>query len=134
MTGVITTPLGGEVIGSAIEVHRALGPGLLESIYGTCLRHELALRGIRYISETAVPVSYKGLSLPCGYRVDLVVEGTLLVELKTVDRLLPIHEAQILTYLKLLDLPQALLLNFNARLLTEGLRSYIRPAGQTPIR
>ncbi len=95
--------------------------------------HELGLRGVRYISQAPLPVIYKGIALACGYRVDLIIEGTLLVELKTVDRILPIHHAQMLTYLKLLDLPQALLINFNVILLREGLKSFVRTADTSTV-
>ena len=130
---LITSPLVRQVIGSAIDVHRALGPGLLESVYHTCMTHELGLRGVRSISQAAVPVVYKGIALACGYRVDLIIEGTLLVELKTVDQILPIHHAQMLTYLKLLDLPQALLINFNATQLREGLKSFLHTPGTSIV-
>jgi GxxExxY protein len=133
MAELITSPLVRQVIGSAIDVHRALGPGLLESVYQTCLAHELGLRGVRYISQAPLPVVYKGMALACGYRVDLIIEGTLLVELKTVDRILPIHHAQMLTYLKLLDLPQALLINFNVTQLRDGLKSFVRTPGPSTV-
>jgi GxxExxY protein len=110
------------VIGACIEVHRHLGPGLLESTYEHCLCHELALRGIPFRRQVPVPLSYKGLSLDCAYRLDLLVEPQLLVELKAVERLLPIHEAQVLTYLKLTGLKTALLVNFNMPVLRFGLR------------
>lgn len=99
----------------------------------TPLAHELGLRGVRYIAQAAVPVVYKGIALARGYRVDLIIEGTLLVELKTVDRILPIHQAQMLTYLKLLDLPQALLINFNATQLREGLKSFLHTPGTSMV-
>ena len=110
------------VIGACIEVHRHLGPGLLESTYEHCLCHELTLRGIGFRRQVPVPLSYKGLSLDCGYRLDLLVEPQILVELKAVERLLPIHEAQALTYLKLTGLKTALLVNFNVPVLRLGLR------------
>ncbi len=88
------------VIGAAIEVHRALGPGLLESAYEQCLCHELSLRGIPFSRQVDLPVVYKGVRLDCGYRMDLVVDDQVIVEIKTVDRLSPVHEAQLLTYLK----------------------------------
>jgi GxxExxY protein len=110
------------VIGSAIEAHRALGPGLLESAYQRCLKRELCLRSIPYRSEVELPVSYKGERLDCGYRLDLVVAECLVVEVKSVERLLPVHEAQLLTYLRLAALPIGLLINFNARALRMGVR------------
>jgi GxxExxY protein len=102
-----------EVIGACIEVHRHLGPGLLESAYEMCLCHELHLRGFRFERQRPLPVEYKGVRLDCGYRLDLIVDDWLLIELKTVERLLPIHEAQVITYLKLTRLDTALLVNFN---------------------
>jgi GxxExxY protein len=114
------------VIGACIEVHRQLGPGLLESVYEQCLCHELRLRGVRFRRQVSVPVFYKDLLLDCGYRVDLVVEKQLVVELKSVERLVPLHEAQTLTYLKLLSMPTALLVNFNVRVLKNGLRRLSR--------
>jgi GxxExxY protein len=111
-----------DVIGALIEVHRALGPGLLESAYEACLCAELSLRGLRFGRQQAIAVEYKGLHLDCGYRLDLVVEGRILLELKTVERLLPIHEAQVVTYLRLARLPVGLLVNFNVIVLKSGLR------------
>ena len=110
------------VIGSAIEVHRALGPGLLESAYEICLCRELSLREISFERQVAIPVEYKGVKLDCGYRADLVVGGKILVEIKAVDQLAPIHEAQLLSYLKLSGLRLGLLINFNERMLTHGVR------------
>ena len=116
-------PLVTEIIGCAIEVHEALGPGLLESAYRVCLKREFALRGIRFASELALPLVYKGVRLDCGYRLDFVIDDRVVVEIKAVDRLAPIHEAQLITYLKLLKAPRGLLLNFNVPRLTKGLRS-----------
>ena len=110
------------VIGAAIEVHRALGPGLLESVYTQCLCHELNLRGLSFVTEHSLPVVYKGLRLDCGYRVDLVVAGAVVVEVKAVDRLAPVHEAQLLTYLRLGGWQVGLLLNFNVAVLRDGIR------------
>ena len=111
-----------EVIGALVEVHRTLGPGLLESAYEACLCRELHLRGIRYETQRPLAVEYKGVLVECGYRLDVVVDDSLLLELKSVERLLPIHEAQVLTYLKLSSLRVALLVNFNVRILKNGLR------------
>lgn len=108
------------IIGAAIEVHRALGPGLLESIYTHCLAIELAARGIQAKREVELPVSYKGHLLDCGYRLDLVVEDRVIVELKSVDKINPLHEAQLLTYLKLSGKRVGLLINFNVPLLKDG--------------
>ena len=113
-------------IGCAIEVHRTLGPGLLESAYKTCLLHELARAGLPVQAEVPFPILYKGELLECGFRADLIVGGELLLELKAVERLLPVHEAQILTYLKLARLHEGLLLNFNAVPLRNGLRRFVR--------
>ncbi len=115
-------PLSEQIIGAAIEVHRHLGPGLLESAYEECLCHELSLRGIPFQRGIAVPVIYKGVSLDCRYRVDVLVDDKIIVELKTVEQLLSLHTAQLQTYLKLLHRPTGLLINFNVALLTQGLR------------
>lgn len=117
--------LSSEVIGSAIEVHRELGPGLLESTYQRCLAHELGLRGIGFFIEHPQPVAYKGLNLDCGYRIDFLIENELIVELKAVAQLQPIHDAQLITYLKLSKVRQGLLLNFNVELLKDGLKSIV---------
>ena len=109
------------IIGSSIEVHRELGPGLLESAYRQCHCHELTLRGIPFLCERPLPVAYKGLRLDCGYRVDLVVADAVVVELKTVDRLAPVHDAQLLTYLRLGGWKVGLLINFNVELLRNGI-------------
>ena len=109
------------IIGSSIEVHRELGPGLLESAYRQCLCHELTLRGMPFVCERPLPVAYKGLRLDCGYRVDLVVADAVVVELKTVDRLAPVHDAQLLTYLRLGGWKVGLLINFNVELLRNGI-------------
>ena len=114
------------VIGCAIEVHRQLGPGLLESAYTACLVHELIAHDIAFRRQVTVPLVYKGTPVDCGYRADLLVESELLLELKSVDQLLPLHQAQVLTYLKLLDLHQALIINFNVRRLVDGLRNVLR--------
>jgi GxxExxY protein len=115
-------PLTEQVIGAAIEVHRLLGPGLLESIYQKALCHELALRGVRHCTQQPVPVSYKGVDLGDDLFMDILVEDDLVVELKAVERLEPIHEAQLLTYLKLSRRRLGLLINFNVRLLKDGVR------------
>jgi GxxExxY protein len=118
-------PLTEQVIGAAIEVHRILGPGLLESIYQRALCHELSLRGIRFKPQQRVPVSYKGVELGDELVMDILVEDQLVVELKAIDCLAPIHEAQILTYLKLTGHHVSLLLNFNVRLLKEGIKRMV---------
>jgi GxxExxY protein len=110
------------IIGAAMEVHRVLGPGLLESTYEMCLCGELSLRGIPFERQAPIPVEYKGVKLDCGYRSDLIVDGTILVEIKAIDSLLPIHDAQLLSYLKLGGWKIGLLINFNVELLKHGLR------------
>jgi GxxExxY protein len=113
------------VIGSAIEVHRILGPGLLESTYEQCLAHELKLNGIEFRCQHALPVEYKGLRLGCGYRVDILIENCLILELKSVSEILGIHEAQLLTYMKLAHIPTGLLINFNVRRLKDGIKRFV---------
>ena len=125
MKDVEESPLVREVIGCAIEVHKALGPGLLESTYEQCLAHELSLRKISFAIQKQLPVEYKGVRIDCGYRIDMVVQDELLLELKSIEHLLPIHEAQLLTYLKLSSLRHGLLINFNVRLLRDGIRSFL---------
>jgi len=117
--------LTGEIIGAAIEVHKALGPGLMESVYEECLCHEFGLRKIDYKRQQALPIEYKGVRLDCGYRIDVLVKGLVILELKSVDSLQPIHEAQLLTYLKLTDLKVGLLINFNVPVLREGIKRLV---------
>ena len=114
--------LSNQIIGAAIEVHRILGPGLLESTYEQCLCHELTLKNISFERQKPLPVTYKGICLNCGYRLDILVEKLVIVELKTVEHIEPIHEAQLLTYLKLSDLWLGLLVNFNVPVLKDGIR------------
>ena len=113
------------VIGCAMEVHRVLGPGLLESAYQRCLAYEFDNRGIAYKAEYPLPVSYKAIDLDCGYRLDFFVEDRIVLELKSVEKLLPIHEAQLLTYMKLISVKEGLLLNFNALRLKSGLKHFV---------
>jgi len=113
------------VIGLAIEVHRGLGPGLLESAYEECLCFELKAAAISFARQVPLPVTYKTVRLECGYRMDLVVEQRLVIEMKTVERLLPVHDAQLLTYLKLSGMPTGLILNFNAAVLREGIKRLV---------
>jgi len=117
--------LSNKVIGCAIEVHRALGPGLLESAYQQCLCHELRLNDIDFNGEKPLPVNYKGCRLDCGYRIDILVEDEIILELKSVERLKAIHEAQILSYMKLANVKQGFLINFNVTLLKDGLKSFV---------
>ena len=114
------------IIGCAIEVHKELGPGLLESAYEECLFYELLKAGLKVERQVPVPVIYKEIKLECGYRMDILVEKTVIVELKTVDALIPVHEAQILTYLKFAKKEIGLLINFNVTLLKNGIKRYKR--------
>jgi GxxExxY protein len=113
--------LTGQIIGAAIEMHKALGPGLLESAYEECLCHEFGLRRFRYDRQKPLSVEYKGVKLDCGYRLDLVVEKAVVLELKSCEKIEPIHKAQLLTYLKLSGLKVGLLLNFNVPVMRDGI-------------
>jgi len=114
-----------KIIGAAIEVHRALGPGLLESAYEECLAHEMKLRGLSYERQVGLPIEYKGVKLDCGYRLDFLVENSVVLELKSVDALQTIHEAQLLTYLKLGGWTVGLLINFNVPVLKSGIKRIV---------
>lgn len=118
------------IIGAAIEVHRLLGPGLLESAYEECLCKEFTLRGLVYERQKPIPVVYKGVKLECGYRIDLLVEKRIVVELKAIDQIGPIHEAIVLTYLKLSGRRVGLLINFHVAVLKDGIRRYIWKHGK----
>ncbi|MGA2052915.1 MAG: GxxExxY protein [Opitutales bacterium] len=113
------------VIGAAIEVHRHLGPGLLESAYETCLAHEIRSQGLQVETQLALPVSFKGLKLDASYRLDLIVEHILIIEVKAVEELHPVHTAQVLTYLKLIQLSLGLIINFNVPVLKDGLKRVV---------
>lgn len=115
-------PLSEKVIGAAIEVHRGLGPGLLESAYEECLCYELSAKGLKFVRQFKIPIAYKEVKLDCSYRLDAVVSGELAVEVKAVEKLLPVHQAQLLTYLKVSGLPTGLLINFNVPVLKQGIR------------
>jgi GxxExxY protein len=117
-------PVTEKIIGCAIEVHRALGPGLLESAYEKCLAFELGQHGIPFRQQVPVPVEYKGARIECGYRIDLLIDGKVILELKSVDQLAPVHEAQLLTYMKLACIRTGLLINFNEQRLIDGLRRF----------
>ena len=117
--------LSNKVLGCAIEVHRELGPGLLESTYEQCLAYELNRAKIPFQLQVALPVDYKQIRLDCGYRIDLFVDNSLIVEVKSIDQLLKIHEAQILTYIKLTKVRVGLLINFNVQLLKKGVRRFV---------
>ena len=115
----------GSIIEAAIEVHRALGPGLLESSYVTCLHYELSRRGLRFDSQRAFPIRYKDITLPSAYRIDLIVEDLIVVEIKAVERLITVYDAQLLTYLRMTNSPAGLLINFNVPKLLDGLKRVI---------
>lgn len=110
-----------EVIGAIIEVHKVLGPGLLESAYEQCLCHELMLRGVKFRRQVECPIEYKGMKLDCGFRIDILVEETVVLELKVVEKLHAVHEAQLFTYLKLAEKTVGFLVNFNTRLIKDGI-------------
>jgi GxxExxY protein len=110
-----------QIIGAAIEVHKQLGPGLLESAYEECLCHELHLRGLAFQRQVPLPVTYKGLKLDCGYQLDLVIEDAVILELKAVEKILSVHEAQLLTYLKLTGKKVGFIINFDVEILTRGI-------------
>ena len=120
-----------KIIGAAIEVHKHLGPGLLESAYEECLCHELELRRIRFDRQKSLPIEYKGRKLDCGYRLDVLVEDKVVLELKSCEKIEPIHKAQLLTYLKLSNINLGLLLNFNSITMKEGI---VRIANELPDR
>jgi GxxExxY protein len=115
-------PLTQKVIGCAIEVHRALGPGLLESAYESCLGYELTEAGIAHRRQVALPIHYKGVQVDCGYRIDVLVEDSLILEIKSVETLQPIHQAQLLTYMRLSPVQTGLLINFNVPRLIDGIK------------
>jgi GxxExxY protein len=122
---LIYEELSGQIRGAAIEVHRELGPGLLESAYEECLCYELRSRGIAYDRQLELPVKYKGLQLDCGYRIDVLVEKKIVLELKSVESLLAIHEAQLMTYLKLSGCKLGMLMNFNVVLMKDGMKRIV---------
>ena len=125
MHGEINSEITKKIIGAAIEVHRVLGPGLLESAYQECLYFELLQRGFSVQKQLALPVVYKDIKLDHGYRIDLLVDNSVVLELKTVEAFTDVHEAQILTYLRLGNYPLGLLINFNTKLLKNGIKRYI---------
>ncbi len=115
-----------QVNGCAIEVHKHLGPGLLESVYHSCLKKELTIKGLNFQTELSIPVNYKGLDVEAGLRCDLFIEKKLVVELRSIEKVLPIHEAQLLTYMKLLEVPIGLIINFNVtHIFKEGQKTYV---------
>ncbi|MEP0764280.1 MAG: GxxExxY protein [Chloroflexota bacterium] len=120
-----------QIIGAAIEVHRALGPGLLESAYEACLCRELSLRQIPFECQVQLPVSYKGVRVDCGYRLDILVDNIVPVELKAVEQLLPVHEAQVLSYLRLGGWQVGLLINFHVPILRQGIKRIVLGLSET---
>ena len=114
-----------KVIGLSIEVHRELGPGLLENTYKQCLAYELSQAEINFQMEVELPVKYKNVLISCGYRIDLLIENNLIIELKSVDKIIPIHEAQLLTYMKLSGIKVGLLMNFNEIVLKDGIKRFV---------
>lgn len=121
------------IIGAAIEVHRMLGPGLLESAYEACLAFELAQLGLRFCQQVPLPVHYRQVHLDCGYRLDLLVENAIVVEVKAVDALAPIHQAQIMSYLRRSEKKVGLLINFNVRVLKQGLKRIVNEFPDSPV-
>ena len=114
-----------KIIGCGIEVHRGIGPGLLESAYEECLCYELSQQGLKFERQVPLPVIYKGIKLDCGYKLDIIVEDSVIVEIKAVDRLIAIHEAQLLSYLRMLDKRVGLLLNFHSPVLKNGIKRIV---------
>jgi GxxExxY protein len=117
--------LSNKIIGCALDVHKSLGPGLLESAYEKCLSFELTNAGIHHEVQKELPVEYKGVKMDCGYRTDIIIENEIIIELKTVDSLLPLHEAQLLTYMKLSGIKTGLLINFNVCRLKDGIKRFV---------
>jgi len=126
MTKSFLNDLSYKIVGCAIEVHKNLGPGLLESVYLECMKKELFLRKVNFVSQLLVPINYKGLLIAAEYRLDLLIEDSIVVELKAMDGLLPVHEAQLLTYMKLLQKPKGILINFNcSNIVKEGSKQMV---------
>ena len=117
--------LSNQVIGCALEVHRHLGPGLLESTYEQCLAYEMKAANLAFKLQLPLPVEYKNIKLDCGYRIDVLVDNNIIIELKSVDKILPIHQAQLLTYMKLADISIGLLINFNVKYLRDGIKRMV---------
>ena len=117
--------LSNKVIGCAIEVHRLLGPGLLESTYEQCLAHELSINNIEFELQHSLPVIYKDIRLDCGYRIDILIKNELIIELKSVEEIKGIHKAQLLTYMKLAGIRKGLLMNFNVKILKDGIKRFV---------
>jgi GxxExxY protein len=115
-----------EVVDAAFQIHRALGPGLLESVYQACLGHELGRRGVEHRSQVALPIKYEGLIVDAGLRIDLLAANLVIVEIKAIEQILPVHRAQLLTYLKLAELRLGLLINFSVAVIRDGIRRIVR--------
>ena len=130
---LIKSDLAQAVIGISIDIHKLLGPGLFEGVYESCLCEDLTEAGFRFVRQQALSVNYQRLTFPRAFRADLIVENELLIELKAVERIAPIHEAQVMTYLRLSNASQALLINFNVPLLKYGIRSFLRHPSWLPI-
>jgi len=124
-------PLTHEIIGAALEVHQLLGPGLLESAYEECLAHELSIRKLEFRRQVPVPVVYKGVKLECGYRIDILVAGSVVLELKSIEAIAPVHEATLLTYLRLSGNTLGLIINFKVPILKEGIRRFVLKHNET---
>lgn len=122
---ILEEGLNEQIIGAAIEVHRFLGPGLLESAYEECLCHELNLRGLKFERQRPISLEYKGIKLDCGYRLDIVVENKVILELKTSDSIIPVYEAQLLTYLRLAGISIGFVINFNVPILKDGIKRMV---------
>jgi GxxExxY protein len=118
-------PLIPEIIGAAIEVHKQIGPGLLESVYEHCLCHELFTKSIEFKRQVPIPILYKGVKLNCGFRADLLIQDKIIIEIKSIDKLASIHRAQIISYMMIVRAPFGLLINFNVELLKTGLRKFV---------
>lgn len=129
----VSSDLARRVIGCAIDVHRALGPGLYENVYKTCLGHEFTAGGLRYRAEVPLPILYRDLEIRDAYRADFLIEDELLLEVKCLERLGAVHDAQTLTYMRLSNATQALLVNFNVALLKDGLKSFLNPRARVPL-
>jgi GxxExxY protein len=133
MSIVHRSPLAYKVIGCAMAVHDELGPGLTEAPYGRGFKYELSAAGLSYRSEVMIPIVYKGTPLDCGYRADFIVENEILIEIKSVEHLLPVHSAQIMAYQKLTRVPHALLFNFNVTRLKNGMKSFLLRDGKPQL-
>ena len=117
--------ISGEIVDAAFRVHKTLGPGLLESAYEACMAHEMSLRNLNFRTQVVLPVVYEGVKLDAGFRIDMLVEDQVIVEMKAVEKIIPLHEAQLMTYLRLSNLRLGLLINFNVRLIKDGIKRMV---------